>query len=148
MSSNLDILTAEYIETSLKSIDDLKESNQQLQDKVAELQDNAITLEKVANQKEEELKLVKESSAILMEPFSKDKIEKVVAKLVKLAYIAPSYAEHVTNDIVKNPEIVLDLLGKISEASLSLPSSGTGISKESSFNQVDPDGWTKLRDTN
>jgi hypothetical protein len=48
-------------------------------------------------------------------------------------------------EIEKDPNTVLSLLEKISEASVSLPNSGVGIAKESSVTDVDPDGWTRLR---
>ena len=77
--------------------------------------------------------------------FSKEKIESVVSSLVKFSYINPLYADQVTEKIASDPNTVLELLEKVSEASVALPSSGRGIAKEASSEDPDLDGWTSLK---
>ena len=123
--------TLEYIEDSLTTIEGLEKDKEELTAKVAELTGEKVRLEKVAS-----------------ESLSSERVESVVERLVKLAYINPLYADQVSEKINSDPNVVLDLLEKISEASVALPSSGRGIAKEGSEQEPDPDGWTSLARTN
>jgi hypothetical protein len=144
--TDTETLAADYIEESMELVQTLVKEKEELQQKVAELSENNILLEKVAAEKEEAAKKVEEASEDLMPAFSDEKINSTVEKLVKLSYISPVYSEQVSEEIKKDPSTVLDLLDKISEVSTSLPNSGVGISKQSSVDSVDPDGWTRLKD--
>ena len=144
--TDTETLAADYIEESMELVQTLVKEKEELQQKVAELSENNILLEKVAAEKEDAVKKAEEASEDLMPAFSDEKIDSTVEKLVKLSFISPVYSEQVSEEIKKDPSTVLDLLDKISEASTSLPNSGVGISKESSADSVDPDGWTRLKD--
>ena len=130
--------TLDFIEQSLGTIQELESKNKELTAKVAELQEANVTLEKVAADSK-----VSDNPSLPAE-----RIKEVVDGLVKLSYINPLYADQVTEKIASDPTVVLDLLEKISEASVALPSSGRGIAKEASEDDVDPDGWTSLRRVN
>lgn len=131
--------TLEFIEQSLGTIQELEGKNKELTAKIAELKEANVTLEKVAADSSK----VSDSPALPSE-----RIKEVVDGLVKLSYINPLYADQVTEKIASDPTVVLDLLEKISEASVALPSSGRGIAKESSEKETDPDGWASLRSFN
>ena len=130
-------LTADYIEESMELVQTLLKEKEDLQAKVAELQEEKVLLEKVAEEKKEEEDPV----------FSQERVEEVVEKLVKLSYISPLYSKEVVAKISEEPSTVLSLLEKISEASMTPHSGGVGIAKESSEAEldVDPDGWLQLR---
>ena len=123
---NPELATLEYIEDSLSTIEGL-------QAKVAELSEEKVRLEKVAS-----------DNSSRSEPLSSERVSDVVKGLVKLSYINPLYADQVSEKINSDPNVVLDLLEKISESSASLPSSGRGIAKESSIQEDDLDGWGTL----
>jgi len=123
--------TLEFIEQSLDTIKGLEKQKEELTAKVAELEEVKVTLEKVASEASEGL--------------SSGRVKSVVSGLVKLSYINPLYADQVSEKINSDPNVVLDLLEKISEASVALPSSGRGIAKEASEQEsTDPDGWLSL----
>ena len=132
----------------MELVQSLVKEKEELQHKVAELSENNILLEKVAKETEEKYSVVvetkEEESSVKF--FPKERIEETVNKLVKLSYISPVYSEQIVDEIEKDPNTVLSLLEKISEASTALPNSGVGIAKEASVDNVDPDGWTRLRD--
>ena len=120
----------DYVESSLEQINSLVEENEQLQNKVAELDEEKIRLEKVAAENCDC-------------GFSEDAIDNTVSKLTELSYISPVYSEKVASQIKEDPEKILDLLTTISEASLS--NSGVEVGQEFSAGDEDPDGWTQLR---
>ena len=130
MTQTTDSQVIDYIESSLEQIDSLVGENETLQNKVAELDEERIRLEKVA-------------SEIVDYGFSEEAIQETVDKLTKLSYISPVYSEKVASQIKENPAKILDLLSTISEASLS--SSGVEVGQEFSAGDEDPDGWTQLR---
>ena len=135
MSNSAEEETLDFIEQSLDTIKGLEKQNEELTAKVAELEEAKVTLEKVASEAAEGL--------------SPDRVKSVVDGLVKLSYINPLYADQVSEKINSDPNVVLDLLEKISEASVALPSSGRGIAKEASEQEsTDPDGWLSLGRTN
>ena len=135
MSNSAEEETLDFIEQSLGTIKGLEKQNEELTAKVAELEEAKVTLEKVASEAAEGL--------------SPDRVKSVVDGLVKLSYINPLYADQVSEKINSDPNVVLDLLEKISEASVALPSSGRGIAKEASEQEsTDPDGWLSLGRTN
>ena len=146
--TDTETLAADYIEESMELVQSLVKEKEELQHKVAELSENNILLEKVAKETEEKysaaVETKEEESSV--EFFPKERIEETVDKLVKLSYISPVYSEQIVDEIEKDPNTVLSLLEKISEASTALPNSGVGIAKEASVDNVDPDGWTRLRD--
>jgi hypothetical protein len=129
----------------MELVQSLVKEKEQLQLKVAELSENNIVLEKVAIENEEKYSSAVKEAKNKEEFFPKEKIKQTVDRLVKLSYISPVYSEQMVEEIEKDPNTVLSLLEKISEASVSLPNSGVGIAKESSVTDVDPDGWTRLR---
>ena len=132
--------TLDFIEESLGTIQGLEERNKELTAKLAEMKEANVELEKVAS------KLKDRPEGI---EFSEEKIKSVVDSLVKFSYINPLYADQVSEKIASDPNTVLELLEKVSEASVALPSSGRGIAKEASeSNEVDPDGWASLRRVN
>lgn len=129
--------TLDFIEESLGTIQGLEEKNKELTAKLAELKEANVELEKVASELQEKPQTTE---------LSHEKIKSVVDSLVKFSYINPLYADQVTEKIASDPNTVLELLEKVSEASVALPSSGRGIAKEASeADEVDPDGWTSLR---
>lgn len=130
--------TLDFIEESLGTIQGLEEKNKELTAKLAEMKEANVVLEKVASNLQEK---TTESN------LDSEKIKSVVDSLVKFSYINPLYAEQVTEKIASDPNTVLELLEKVSEASISLPSSGRGIAKEASSNSDNPDldGWASLR---
>ena len=140
-----DTLAAEYIEESMELVQSLVKEKEELQQKVAELSENNIVLEKVAIENEEKYSSAVKEANNKQEFFQKEKIQQTVDRLVKLSYISPVYSEQIVDEIEQDPNAVLSLLEKISEATTSLPNSGVGIAKESSVTDVDPDGWTRLR---
>ena len=147
--TNTETLAADYIEESMELVQSLVKEKEELQHKVAELSENNVLLEKVAKETEEQcssevMEIKKAAEEVSF--FPKERIEETVNKLVKLSYISPVYSEQIVDEIEKDPNTVLSLLEKISEASIALPNSGVGIAKEASVNNIDPDGWTKLRD--
>lgn len=129
--------TLDFIEESLGTIQGLESKNKELTAKLAEMKEANVELEKVAS----DLKIKPKGIE-----FSKEKVESVVSSLVKFSYINPLYADQVTEKIASDPNTVLELLEKVSEASVALPSSGRGIAKEASASKdSDLDGWTSLR---
>ena len=144
MTDNDALPAADYIEESMELVQSLVKEKEELQQKVAELSENNIVLEKVAKENEEKYSSAVEESKKAVEFFPKERIQETVERLVKLSYISPVYSEQIVDEIEKDPNTVLSLLEKISEASVT-PNSGVGIAKESSVTDVDPDGWTRLR---
>ena len=144
MTDNDALAAADYIEESMELVQSLVKEKEELQQKVAELSENNIVLEKVAKENEEKYSSAVEDSKKTEEFFPKERIQETVERLVKLSYISPVYSEQIVDEIEKDPNTVLSLLEKISEASVT-PNSGVGIAKESSVTDVDPDGWTRLR---
>ena len=132
MTQTTDSQVLDYIESSLEEINSLVEENETLQNKVAELDEERVRLEKVASE------IVNTDCG-----FSDEAIQETVDKLTKLSYISPVYSEKVASQIKEDPAKVLDLLSTISEASLS--SSGVEVGQDFSAGDEDPDGWTQLR---
>ena len=122
----------DYVESSLEQLNSLVEENEGLQNKVAELDEERIRLEKVASE------IMNTGCG-----FSDEAIDDTVNKLTELSYISPVYSEKVASQIKEDPAKVLDLLNTISEASLS--NSGVEVGQEFSAGDEDPDGWTQLR---
>ena len=130
MSATKEEQVLDYVESSLDQINSLVEENEGLQNKVAELEEEKVRLEKVASETGDC-------------GFSEEAIENTVHKLTELSYISPVYSEKVASQIKEDPAKILDLLSTISEASLS--SSGVEVGQEFSAGDEDPDGWTQLR---
>ena len=130
MSATKEEQVLDYVESSLEEISALTEENETLQNKVAELQEEKVRLEKVASE---------DCDC----GFSDEAINGAVNKLTELSYISPVYSEKVASQIREDPAKVLDLLSTISEASLS--NSGVEVGQEFSAGDEDLDGWTQLR---
>jgi len=122
-TSNQDLEVLDFIESSLKEIESLRTKN-------AELIKDKVILEKVASTQQE--------------TFEESKIEQAVRKLSESRLIDPLQSQKVASLIKEDPEIVLDLMIKISEANMGV-SNGHAVQKgEDYYNESDPDGWMEL----
>lgn len=116
-----------FAEDSLTEYKNLQQKNADLQLKVA--QSDRVVLEKVAS-------VVMPDQAI----------QQTMDRLIELHYLTPKESVKLAADIRRQPSILLNLLTKVAEASLSVPGEGSGIAKSASEipSGKDPDGWDDM----
>ena len=125
MDQDLEFLN--YIETSTKAIQQLEEERNNLQTKVAELQESKVILEKVASQP----------------VFEEEKLQDTVKYLADNRMIDSDYTEKVANLIKEDPSKLLELMKKLAHSS---HTTGRSVDKsDDSFADSDPDGWGALK---
>lgn len=120
----------EYVESSLGLIEELKQANADLSQKLAEASAARVKLEKVAS--------------ATPQLFTEEEIDQTISRLVDLSLVNPQSKEKVASILKGDNHSILTLLKDVSEAGLSSVESGQGIAKEANASD-DPDGWLTLK---
>lgn len=123
-----------YVDDSIKTITTLEQEKKALQTRIEALESDNIKLEKVASTRF---------------TFDSESLDVVLNDLTKLAFINDSGKEQLTELIADDPNVILGVITKMAQITLSAPSSGAGITKLSADRtpDEDPHGWLDFFNT-